>query len=291
MIKFYISESLKSIARAKLSSFITVITLSISIGFIGLSLALLLLSNKIETAWKNDIKVNVFVNDSVSTNQLAKLKLEIQNTQNVGEIKYFSKKEAYSKFVEMTGNDFDKILEINPLPRSFSVRFSSSIDKVSIIEVISKFKKIGGVDDVIYDYNLTFTILDYVKSMKVIIYIMTFFITIISFYLLFSTSKIIISQRIVQFNTMKLVGAKLSTIKMPLLITGIILGFIASLICILLIDTSYFVFKELYPRFGFEFDKFLYLTNVGFVILGVVLGPIGMGFFAKNISLKIENFK
>jgi cell division transport system permease protein len=291
MIKFYISESLKSIARAKLSSFITVITLSISISFIGLSLALLLLSNKIETAWKNDIKVNVFVNDSVSTNQLAKLKLEIQNTQNVGEIKYFSKKEAYNKFVEMTGNDFDKILEINPLPRSFSVRFSSNIDKVSILQVISKFKKIIGVDDVVYDYNLTFTILDYVKSMKVVVYIMTFLITIISFYLLFSTSKIIISQRIVQFNTMKLVGAKLSTIKMPLLITGIILGFIASLICILLIDTSYFVFKELYPRFGFGFNNYLYLVNVGFVILGLVLGPIGMGFFAKRISLKIENFR
>jgi len=291
MIKFYISESLKSIARAKLSSFITVITLSISISFIGLSLALLLLSNKIETAWKNDIKVNLFVNDSVSSDQLAKLKQEIQKSQNVREIIYYSKKDAYNKFVEMTGNDFNKILEINPLPRSFSVRFSSKIDKVSIITAISTFKNLTGVDDVIYDYNLTFTILDYLKSMKTIVYIMTFFITIISFYLLFSTSKIIISQRMVQFNTMKLVGAKLSTIKIPLLITGIILGFIASLICIFLIDISYFIFKEFYPRFGFKFDKYLYLSNVGFVILGIVLGPIGMGFFTKKISLKIENFK
>jgi len=291
MIKFYILESLKSIARAKLSSFITVITLSISISFIGLSLALLLLSNKIETAWKNDIKVNVFVNDSVSTNQLAKLKLEINQTNNVRKVVYYSKKDAYNKFVEMTGNDFDKILEINPLPRSFSVSFSSKIDKVSILDVISKFKKIVGVDDVIYDYNLTFTILDYVKSMKVIIYLMTFFITLISLYLLFSTSKIIISQRMVQFNTMKLVGAKLSTIKIPLLLSGIILGFIASIICILLFDASYFVFKTFYPRFGFRFDNYLYVINVGFVLLGIALGPIGMGIFTKSISLKIEDFK
>ena len=112
MIRFYISESFKSIARAKLSSFIAVITLSISIGFIGLSLALLLLSNKIETAWKNDIKVNVFVNDSVSTSQLEKLKLGISETENVRKVVYYSKKDAYNKFVEMTGNEFDKILEI-----------------------------------------------------------------------------------------------------------------------------------------------------------------------------------
>jgi len=291
MIKFYISESFKSISRAKLSSFITVITLSISIGFIGLSLALLLLSNKIESAWKDDIKVNVFVNDSLSTDQLDKLKSEIVNTENVRGVVYYSKKDAYKKFVEITGNDFDKILEINPLPRSFTVNFSNDIDKVSILNIIAGFKKKVGVDDVIYDYNLTFTILDYVKSMKVIVYILTFFITLISFYLLFSTSKIIISQRIVQFNTMKLVGAKLSTIKIPLLITGIILGFIASIICVLLIDSAYFIFKELYPRIGSQFNKYLYLVNVGFVILGIILGPVGTGLFTKRISLKIENFR
>ncbi|MCF6271170.1 MAG: permease-like cell division protein FtsX [Melioribacteraceae bacterium] len=289
MIKFYISESFKSIGRAKLSSFITVITLSISIGFIGLSLALLLLSNKIETAWKNDIKVNVFINDSVSTKQLAKLKLEIKETENVRRVIYYSKKEAYNKFVEMTGDDFDKILEINPLPRSFSISFSSKIDKVSIQKIITTFKKKKGVDDVIYDYNLTFTILDYVKSMKVVIYIMTFLFTLISFYLLFSTSKIIIAQKMIQFNTMKLVGAKLSTIKIPLLLTGIILGFIAALICIVMFNTSYLVFKTFYPRF--KFDNYLYFINFSILLLGITLGPLGMGFFTKKISLKIEEFK
>jgi len=289
MIRFYISESFKSIARAKLSSFITVITLSISITFISLSFALLILSNKIETAWKNDIKVNVFVNDSVSTKQLAKLKIEINKTENVRKVVYFSKEDAYNKFVEMTGNDFDKILEINPLPRSFSVSFTSKIDKVSILNVISTFKKKKGVDDVIYDYNLTFTILDYVQSMKIVIYLMTFLITLISFYLLFSTSKIIIAQRMVQFNTMKLVGAKLSTIKIPLLLTGIVLGFIASIICIVLFDISYFVFRTLYPRFGF--DGYLYFINLGFILLGILLGPLGMGIFTKKISLTIDEFK
>lgn len=289
MIRFYISESFKSIARAKLSSFITVITLSISIGFIGLSLGLLLLSNKIETAWKNDIKVNVFVNDSVSKNQLAKLELEIKETENVRKVLYYSKEEAYTKFVEMTGNDFDKILEINPLPRSFSVSFSNKIDKESIQKVISIFKQKKGVDDVTYDYNLTFTILDYVKSMKIAIYTMTLLFSLISFYLLFSTSKIIIAQRMVQFNTMKLVGAKLSTIKIPLLLTGIILGFFASFICIVLFNASYFVFKTFYP--GFRLDDYLYFINLGYVLLGITLGPLGIGFFTKKISLKIEGFK
>ena len=288
MLRFYISESFKSIARAKLASFITVITLSISIAFIGLSFILLVLSIKIETAWKNDIKVNLFINDSVSVNNLAKLKKEISETKNVRKIVYYSKEGAYKKFIELTGDDFKSILDVNPLPRSFSVSFSSKVDKNSIQQIIKQFKALKGIDDVIYDYNLTFTILDYVKSMKLIIFILTFLLTIISFYLLYSTSKIIISQKMMQFNTMKLVGAKLSTIKIPLLLTGIILGVVASLICIVMFDTLYLAFRVFYP--SFRFDNYLYFINFGFVLLGLFLGPLGMGFFTKKLSLKIEEF-
>ena len=46
--------------------------------------------------------------------------------------------------------------------------------------------------------------------------------------------KIILHQKMEQYNTMKLVGAKLSTIKVPLLIYGLIVGLIASLICTVL---------------------------------------------------------
>ena len=277
MIRFYISESFKSIFRAKLASFITVITLSISIGFIGLSFALLILSNKIETTWKNDIKVNIFINDSVSTNQLAKLKKSITESKNVKNVIYYSKKEARKKFIELTGNEFDKILDINPLPRSFSVSFSGNINKKSIKKIISKFEKLKGVDEVIYDY---------VNSMKIIIFALTVLFSLISFYLLYSTSKIIMSQRMIQFNTMKLVGAKLSTIKIPILLTGLILGFTASLLCIFLFDSSYWVLRRVYPRI--RFDNYLYIINVGLLILGLLFGPIGMGFFTKKISLKID---
>jgi cell division transport system permease protein len=289
MVRFYFSESFKSIARAKLASLITVLTLTISIGFIGLSFALLLLSNKIETAWKNDIKVNLFVSDTVSVTELTTLKKEILATKNVRKVIFYSKKEAYKKFVELTGNDFKNILDANPLPRSYSVSFSSKIDKASIQKIINKFKKLKGIDDVVYDYNLTFTILDYVKSLRYIIFILTFLFTIISFYLLYSTSKIIISQKMIQFNTMKLVGAKLSTIKIPLLLTGVILGVVASLFTIVLFNSIYLIFRALYPNF--RFDNYLYFINFGFVLLGLLLGPIGMGFFTKKISLKIKEFK
>ena len=288
MVGFYISESFKSISRTKLATVISVITLSIAIGFITLSTVLLLLSNKIEKSWKSEIKMNIFLNDSLSSKQSTVIEEQLLGNQFVKNAKYLSKADAERQFSKITGEDFKSILEINPLPNSFSITFNDKIDKQSISNLIDEFKVIQGVDEVIYDYNLTFTILEFLKSMKIIIFIVTVLFILIAIYLLYSTSKLILNHKIEQYNTMKLVGARLSTIKIPILIYGLIVGSLASLICVLLFYSFIVVFNNYYPTF--QFDKYFNFINLGFVIMGFILGPIGVGLFAKKLSLKIDNF-
>lgn len=288
MVGFYISESFKSISRAKLATVISIITLSITIGFISLSAVLLLLSNKIEKNWKSQIKMNVFLSDSVSNKSTNVIEEALSENPLVQEVKYISKDDAQKKFLEITGEDFKSILDINPLPNSFVVSFNDKIDKNSITNVIDEFGKIKGVEEVIYDYNLTFTILEFLKSMKIIIFVVTLLLITIAIYLLYSTSRIILHQKMEQYNTMKLVGAKLSTIKVPLLIYGLIVGLIAALLCTVLFYSLVIALKNYYPTF--QFDNYINFINLSFVILGLILGPIGVGLFAKKLSLKIENF-
>jgi len=286
MIRFYLTESIKSITRAKLASFFAVVTLSISIMFITTSFALIFLSNKIENSWKSEIKVNLFINDSIESEKLSQIKSKIVEFKEVADVNFISKQEAYKKFVEMTGEDFSKILETNPLPRSYTISFNNNISKNKITQIISKLQKIEGVDDVIYDYNLTFTILESIKSMRIIIFFLTILFTLIAIYLLFSTSKLVIAQKIEQYNIMKLVGAKLNSIKIPLLITGFILGIISSSICIIIFNVLYFFSQTIYPNI--RFDNYLYFINFVFVFLGIILGPLGIGFFTKKLSLKVD---
>ncbi len=288
MLGFYISESFKSISRAKLATAITIITLSITIGFISLSTMLLILSNKMEKSWKSQIKMNVFLNDSVTVKQSNIIEEKLLENKYVKDVKYFSKADAEKKFLEITGEDFKAILDINPLPNSFVVTFNDLIDENSIDGIIVKFQNIAGVDEVIYDYNLTFTILEFLRSMKFIIFLVTVIFITIAIYLLYSTSKLILHQKMEQYNTMKLVGARLSTIKIPLLIYGLIVGILAALICIILFYFLMMTIKNYYPVF--RFDNYSNFINLGFVILGLILGPIGVGLFAKKLSLKIDNF-
>ncbi|MEN8193409.1 MAG: permease-like cell division protein FtsX [Bacteroidota bacterium] len=288
MIGFYISESFKSILRAKLATAISIITLSITIGFIGLSTILLLLSNKIEKSWKDEIKMNVFLNDSVSTKQINLIEDTILSNNLVKRAKYLSKDDAEKLFLKITGEDFQSILDVNPLPNSFTVTFNTKINKENIASVIDEFSSIIGVDEVIYDYNLTLTILEFLRSMKILVFIVTLVFIAIAIYLLYSTSRLILQHKMEQYNTMKLVGARLSTIKVPLLIYGLIVGILASLICVSVLLSAKILLHQYYPTF--QFDNYFNFINLGFVILGLILGPIGVGLFAKKLSLKIENF-
>ncbi len=288
MLGFYISESFKSISRAKLATVITIFTLSITIGFIGLSAVLLMLSNKIEKSWKNEIRMNVFLSDSVSTSKTSDIEEVLTGNILVKSAKYISKEDAERQFLDITGEDFKTILDVNPLPNSFSVTFSDKIDRDNIESIIDDFEKINGVEEVIYDYNLTFTILEFLRSMKIIIFAVTALFISIAIYLLYSTSKLLIHQKIEQYNTMKLVGAKLSTIKIPILFYGLIVGVIASLICVGALYILTVLIGSYYPTI--RFDNYVKFINLGFVILGLILGPIGVGLFAKKLSLKIENF-
>lgn len=288
MIRFYLSESFKSIKNAKLASLITTITLSISIGFIALTLILLFLSSQIERKWKSEIKMNVFLSDSLSTSEISDIKGNLLSYKIVRNANYISKKEARKKFIQLTGDDFKTILDINPLPNSFAVSFNPDIDQKKISNILTEFSTIEGVDEVIYDYNLTLTLLDFLNSMKIIIYLFTFIFVLISFYLLYSTSKLFIIQKKTEFNTMKLVGAKLSTVKIPLLITGLIFGILASFICIVIYNLGILAAKEFYGKLRFE--NYIFSFNFILLILGILLGPIGTGLFTKTISLRIEKF-
>ncbi len=285
MLRFYISESFRIIMRAKLASFISIITMSISITLVMVSFALFFLSNKIESSLKSKMKVNVFIENSATSTEVADIKSKILKTNVVHKATFISKEEAYKSFMQSTGNNFKKILELNPLPQSYLLSFKKSIDKKQIENLVQKVIKMKGVETVDYDYDLTFKILDYISSMKIGVLLLAILFSMLSFYLLFSISKLIIAQRMPQYTTMKLVGAKLSTIKIPLLLTGLLLGFVASLICIVIFSTIY-IFTN-----SFRFDNYIYFINFVFMLLGVIIGPIGIGFYTKKLSLKIDSFQ
>ena len=288
MFLYYIKETFNSLFRSKLGSLLIILTTAIAIIFVTFSVGLVVFSSTINNKLKENIRISLFISDTVSN--YSNIESELRDNIFVESYKLISKREALKLMKQKTGKDFSSVLEANPLPASFEVKlYSDSVSAESIDPIVRTLETTTGVDDVVYDYTLTLRILNYINSSKKIIYGVSIFLVFLSIYLVYSNNKLLLSSRVNQYDTMKLVGAKLRTIKIPIFFNGIIMGIIASIICL---GISYFVINlasKFYNLEIFAFD-FKYLITLVF-ILGVFFGFLGSFLATLNVSLKITKIK
>lgn len=286
MITFWFKEAFKSIGRAKSSFILSLISTSISVLLIVASIILIQLSNKFQTNLKEKLNINIFLQDSVSKSTINSIGKILNSKEYINSVNFIDKNEAADNFIKDTGEDFRKILDYNPLPVSYSVTLKEDfVKKDSINKIVSELNKINGVDEIVYQYKFADKVLSFIDSIKKYVFIITAVLFIISLYIVFSTVRLVISLKQEEFETMKLVGAKLSTIKMPVIINGIFIGFLAGLIAlgIFLFILSYFGNLIAFKAY---FDSLkIYLLIM--VLIGPVLGFLVSTFTLRRINLKI----
>lgn len=289
MLLFYLKETFNSLKRARLSTIVTLSVTFIAIVFVTLSIALVALSQRIDNKLKGNLAVNIFLEDSLSDSEIDAFKERIASENSVKKVVVVSKKEAEKKFIAETGEDFRNILEVNPLPVSLRVTFSPDyLTKKFLDNFVESYKTFDGVDDVVYENTATFTLLNYLNSSKLVVYLISFVLVILAVYLIYSTSLIIINSKLQHFETMKLVGTKISTIKIPIYLSGILLGSIAATLALgLFISAAYFgrsLINEIPIR------TIIYLLSISTFCIGIIMGLLGAFFSSKKISLRINVF-
>lgn len=287
MILFYFSEAFRSIKSAKTTFVLTAIGLTISVLLILFSFITINLSNYYSSILKSNIKINAFLNDSVSEVDQKKLMLELESKSYVNEVKFISKDEAAEIFINETGEDFKKILDYNPLPASFVVRISENYAvSDSINKIVQDLSSIKDIDEVVFKEGFVYKLLNYIEAIKIYLFIITGLFSLIAIYLVYATIRLIINARMIDFETMKLVGAKLSTIKIPVLLNGLIAGIISGIIAFLVVRFLYqYVsnidfFQSIINDNHFEYLLIIFSTGPILVLLVSL-------FTLRKVSLKI----
>lgn len=287
MINFYVKESLKSIGRAKSSFFLSLTSMVIALLLIAGSIITIQISANFQRDLKNNIAINVFLKENITSAQTLEIESIINGKSFVNTVKYISKDDAAEKFIKETGEDFRRILDYNPLPASFLITFKEKyVEPDSLAKIIPAFSAISGVEEVVFQQEYVKKILTYLSTFKKYLFIITAVLFLISVYIVYSTVKLVTGLRMEELETMKLVGAKLSTIKIPIILNGIIIGFLASLITIF-IFILYVTYVDKYISILkiFNLRNEYYLT--GILLLGPVIGFIVSIFSLKKFTLKV----
>jgi cell division transport system permease protein len=287
MVIFWIKEAFKSIGRAKSSFILTLISLTLAVILIEASIMALQLSSIFQKKLKNNINVSVFIKDPFNTNDIENYRSVLKKKDFIQSIKYISKEQAASNFIKETGEDFRDILDYNPLPASFVVKLNTAIvTKDSLDAAVSSLSKLNFVDEVIFRNDFVYRLLSYLDAGKNYLFIVTGLLIFIAVYLVYSTIKLITNARMRELETMKLVGAKLSTIKIPILLNGIFTGLLAS---ILSIAVYYFVSIQVSQYLLVEkfisANKYFYLVSL--FAIGPTLCLIVTVFALRKLTLKI----
>jgi len=286
MILFWIKEAFKLIARSKFSFLLALTSITLSVILITVSVFIIRFSNHFEDQLKSNIIISVFIKDNSTNDEIEQIKSELSQLKYLSSSEFIDKDKAAEIFIKETGEDFRKILDYNPLPASFNLKLKNEYaNRQSINTIIKTLSDYKWSDEVIFRQDFYQKILLYIDQAKIYVFGLTGLIFLVSLYLVYSTVRLILNSKYSELETMKFVGAKLSTIKMPIILNSAITGFLAGSIALAIVWLLYFYVKG----FLLSIDNVI-PNKIEFIVILLSLGPI-IGILVTIISLRKISLK
>lgn len=142
----FIKQIIRHIRREKRLSVGSFLVLAIVLILIDLFWIASLNLNEQYRQILSNIRMELFLSDTVPDNALPAIELALQSVDDVSSISYISKEEAAKIFENDLGSGILEGLEENPLPRSFIIFFNRPKNLETLDDLESRLMRIEGVD-------------------------------------------------------------------------------------------------------------------------------------------------
>jgi cell division transport system permease protein len=274
MEEFEASESAKKTKTIYISTVFGIAMVLLMVGLLGL---ILVHANNLKRYVKENIVLNIFVDDAAHETDVLQLQKQLETNPMVKQTQYVSKELAARNLQKDLGEDFVKFLGYNPLSPSLDVYLKADYANNADIE---KFKtellKNSLVKEVKYQQSLVDEMNQNITSISLVILVFAGIFVILSVALINNTIRLAIYSQRFLIKSMQLVGATKGFIRKPFLLYGIWHGLLGGLIAVMiLIGTLYFADKQIPDLIILQS-----YTEFGIVFLGV----IGLGIFISGFS-------
>jgi cell division transport system permease protein len=275
-LRYTVRESLSGFRRTKLSSAISIATVSISLLLLGIFAVVSINTSRFVEALRDRLEMEAFLREPITVEQRLALERAVRAVDGVESIDYISKDEAAKIFKQEFGEDINQVLDFNPLPPSFKIRLKPSFRTAATASALSeRVSAIPGIESVRYRKGLLELIDARTKAVHNLSLGLGVLISLSAVFLVSNTIRLAIYAKRRLIGTMELVGATRTFIRFPFLLEGMLQGMLGGLVAsgILYVLIEYalrFVSPELSGYIHME--RSFYLSVVG---SGTVLGLIG----------------
>lgn len=213
------------------------IIIALSLFIFSMFLTIYLNFQKISERWGRKVRVDVYLVDSIDVEQRNFLETKIRELNGVESVEYVSADSALEEFRHMIGGDDEllKELETNPLPASFKVQVKKEYrEPFHLKELAEKIKKLTGVEQVRYGAEWVEKFDALLKIFKLLGLAIGAILSLSSLLIISNTIRLTIYSRKEEIEIMRLVGATESFIRIPFYLEGIVQGFTAGIIAMIL---------------------------------------------------------
>lgn len=270
--------------RARSSAISTVIGISLVLFMLGILSVLVMNARKLSDTVKENIQIQVFLDEEVKEADVIRLKKEIDAESFTRSTTYVSKEEAAKQLTEDLGEDFISFLGYNPLQAAIDLRLNADYAHPDSIEMIVEgIENREAVAEVVYSPNLIKQINQNVNKIGLVLLGFSALLLLIAIALINNTIRLTIYSKRFIIRSMQLVGATRGFIQRPFIFTGILQGLYASFIAILLILGILYAVRMEIPEF-FEFtDILMFVKLFGLVaLLGIIISGLSTLFAVRR---------
>ncbi|WP_156308378.1 cell division protein FtsX [Sphingobacterium endophyticum] len=268
----------------------TVISIALVLLMTGLLGLILVHAKNLSRYVKENIVLNVIVNDNVSEGDVLSLQKDLEKDPYVLRSEYVSKELAAKNLREDLGEDFVEYLGRNPLLPSIDIYMKEQYaNSDSIQTFINKIGKNSRIKEVVYQESLIDMVNKNIRVISIVILAFTVVLLIIAVALINNTIRLAIYSQRFLIKSMQLIGATKGFIRKPYILYGIAHGLIGALIAILLLILTLQFAQKQVPELVFLRDWFEFAMIFAIVLgLGILISSAST-YFAVTKYLRAKS--
>jgi len=257
------------------TSALLIFSLSILMIVISIFIQIFLGFGFVSKQLKNEIKMYVYLEDSINVVNLDSLKdkLElgtiIENNQS---IKLSTKEVIAKEFLTSSHEDYQELLgDENPFKNLLTIDIKEKFkEKTKLDSVAIKLKNTPGIYEVTYPSSYLSVLLNKTKQVSLILFTFAILLLLIIYFQILNYIRLVIHSNRTVIKTMQLLGSTDSYISKPYYLDLIKNVIISSILGILILNGIYFYIGNSIPELNtylFSNQNILYVFGISFLVL------------------------
>lgn len=237
--RYLVEQGIDNVWKNRMMAFASFCVLLVSLLLVGISVLVYYNVNTIIGGIESKNEVVVYLNDDTDDQQIDSIGDTLRNMPNVAEVSFYSKEEAYESLkASMVEYEvlFESLGDDNPLVDSYRIKVKN-IDNIK--STINEIKLLDHIYSIRAPYDFVNILVQLRSILTWVMGAAVAAMVLVSLVIISNTTKTSVYARREEIQIMKYVGATDAFIRLPFFVEGMITGFFAGALALVLTWLAY----------------------------------------------------